>query len=213
MSGLCKFEMSARAARTHLRDVVPELRGLRRATDEDEFTHHEHLRTGHLDRDRTLRFVDSESAFDYFHSTRRYLVKELRLEGSDTLEAGNAYLPAFMERFNAKFAQTPANATDLHRPLNELDDLEEILSRQEERTVSNSLTLQYDRVVYLLEPTELAKGLRRNRVRVHAYPNGTVAIKYQGVDLPYRVCPRPATRASGHPQHLRPDAARTAAAG
>ena len=201
-----------------------------------------------------LRFVDSESAFDYFHSTRRYLecygkpvafysdkhsvfrinhvgaiggtgltqfgralhdlnidilyanspqakgrvervnetlqdrlVKELRLEGIDTLEAGNAYLPAFMERFNAKFAQAPANATDLHRPLTELDDLEEILSWQEERTVSNSLTLQYDRVVYLLEPTELAKGLRRNRVRVHDYPDGTVAIKYQGVDLLYRV--------------------------
>jgi len=41
------------------------------------------------------------------------------------------------------------------------------LSWQEERTVSNSLTLQYDRVVYLLEPTELAKGLRRNRIRVY----------------------------------------------
>jgi hypothetical protein len=115
------------------------------------------------------------------------LVKELRLEGIDTLDAGNVYLPGFMERFNAKFAQAPANATDLHRPLTELDDLEEILSWQEERTVSNSLTLQYDRVVYLLEPTELAKGLRRNRVRVHDYPDGTVAIKYQGVDLPYRV--------------------------
>ena len=61
------------------------------------------------------------------------------------------------------------------------------MSWQEERTVSNSLTLQYDRVVYLLEPTELAKGLLRNRVRVHDYPDGTVAIKYQGVDLPYRV--------------------------
>jgi len=51
------------------------------------------------------------------------LVKELRLEGIDTLEAGNAYLSAFMERFNTKFAQAPANATDLHRPLTELDDV------------------------------------------------------------------------------------------
>ena len=39
----------------------------------------------------------------------------------------------------------------------------------------------------VLEPTELAKGLRRNRVRVYDYPDGTVAIKYQRVDLPYRV--------------------------
>jgi hypothetical protein len=42
-------------------------------------------------------------------------------------------------------------------------------------------------VVYLLEPSELAKGLRRQRLCVHDYPDGTVAIKYQGVDLPYRV--------------------------
>jgi hypothetical protein len=58
-------------------------------------------------------------------------------------------------RFNAKFAQAPANAMDLHQPLTKPDDLDEILSWQEERTVSNSLTLQYDRVVYLLEPTDI----------------------------------------------------------
>lgn len=38
MSGLRKLEMSARAARAHLRDIGPELRGLRRASDEDELT-------------------------------------------------------------------------------------------------------------------------------------------------------------------------------
>jgi len=201
-----------------------------------------------------LRFVDSESTFDYFHVTRRYLgrygkpvafysdkhsvfrvnqtgatsgtgltqfgralhdlnidifyanssqakgrvermnktlqdrlVKELRLEGIDTLAAANTYLPGFMEWFNGKFAKAPANETDLHRSLTELDDLEEILSWQEERTVSNSLTVQYDRVLYLLEPTDLTKGLRRKKVRVHDYPDGTIAIKYAGADLPYSV--------------------------
>jgi hypothetical protein len=136
-----------------------------------------------------LRFVDSESTFDYFHATRRYLdhhgkpvafysdkhsvfrvnqtgatsgtgltqfgsalhdlnidilyansaqakgrvermnmtlqdrlVKELRLEGIDTLATANTYLPGFMERFNGKFAKAPANETDLHRSLTELDD-------------------------------------------------------------------------------------------
>lgn len=32
------------------------------------------------------------------------LVKELRLSGIDTLEAGNAFLPGFMEDYNARFA-------------------------------------------------------------------------------------------------------------
>jgi len=62
-----------------------------------------------------------------------------------------------------------------------------VLSWQEERTVSNSLTVQYDRVVYLLEPNDVTVGLRRKKVRVHDYRDGTIAIKYDGADLPYSV--------------------------
>ncbi len=47
--------------------------------------------------------------------------------------------------------------------------------------------MQYDRVVYLIEPNETTTGLRRKKVRVHDYPDGTVAIKYEGVVLPYSV--------------------------
>ncbi len=201
-----------------------------------------------------LRFTDTESTFDYFHSTRRYLeqhgkpvafysdkhtvfrvnnvgatsgtgltqfgralhelnidiiyanssqakgrvervnktlqdrlVKEMRLEGIDTMREANEYLPTFIEQFNAKFAKEPVSPTDLHRSLTELDQLDEILSWQEDRTVSHSLTVQYDRVVYLLEPTGIAKDLQRKKIRVYDYPDGTVAIKYEGTDLPYSV--------------------------
>ena len=115
------------------------------------------------------------------------LVKELRLEGIDTMQKANEYLPTFIAQFNTKFAKDPANATDLHRSLTELDQLDEILSWQEERTVTHSLTVQYDRVVYLLEPTGLAKDLQRKKVRIYDYPDGTVAIKYEGTELPYSV--------------------------
>jgi hypothetical protein len=47
--------------------------------------------------------------------------------------------------------------------------------------------VQYDRVIYLLKPTDLTKGLRRKKVRVHDYPDGTIAIRYEGVDLPYSI--------------------------
>ncbi len=103
------------------------------------------------------------------------------------MQQANEYLPTFIEQFNAKFGKEPANPTNLHRSLTELDQLDEILSWQEERTVSHSLTVQYDRVVYLLEPTELAKDLQRKKVRVFDYTDGTIAIKYQGTELPYSV--------------------------
>ncbi|RLA54450.1 MAG: hypothetical protein DRR42_01795 [Gammaproteobacteria bacterium] len=99
----------------------------------------------------------------------------------------NEYLPTFIGQFNAKFGKEPANPTDLYRSLTELDQLDEILSWQEERTVSNSLTVQYDRVVYLLEPTGIAMDLQRKKVRVFDYPDGTIAIKYESADLPYSV--------------------------
>ncbi len=51
----------------------------------------------------------------------------------------------------------------------------------------NSLTVQYDRVVYLRELTDLAKNLKHKKVRVFDYPDGTVATKYEDTDLPYSV--------------------------
>jgi hypothetical protein len=72
------------------------------------------------------------------------LVKELRLQGADTLAASNAMLPAFMADYNARFAKEPADAKDLHRPLLPADRIDDMFAWREERTVSNSLTLQYE---------------------------------------------------------------------
>ena len=37
----------------------------------------------------------------------------------------------------------------------------------------------------MLEPGELTNDLRRKRVTVFDYPDGTISIKYDGVSLPY----------------------------
>lgn len=115
------------------------------------------------------------------------LVKELRLEGICNIEDGNVFLPAYMEILNEKFAKAALNPTDLHRPLTAMDNLEDALSWQKQCTVSNSLTTQYDRVKYLLEPGELTNDLRRKKVTLFDYPDGTIAIRYEGVSLPYSI--------------------------
>jgi alpha/beta hydrolase fold len=63
--------------------------------------------------------------------------------------------------------------------------LADVFAWREERTVSNSLTLQYDKVLFLLEPNEITRQLRRQRVTVVDYPDGRLAIRYRGLDLPY----------------------------
>ena len=118
------------------------------------------------------------------------LVKEMRLAGISTLEAGNAFLPAFMADFNRRFAKAPYSDKDLHRPLSEDDELDDVFAWREERTVSRNLTLQYDQVLFILEPNAITLSLARQRVTVYDYPDGRLAIKHKGLELPYRAFDR-----------------------
>src|SRR4051795_9587828 len=122
-----------------------------------------------------------------FGTLQDRLVKELRLAGIDTPEAGNAFLPGFLEAHNARFAKTPFSDCNAHRPLTERDNLDEVFAWREERTVTQSLTLQDDQMLFLLEPNEVTRPLARQRVMVCDYPDGRLAIKHKGRELPYRV--------------------------
>jgi hypothetical protein len=201
-----------------------------------------------------LRFVTSESAFDYFRATRAYLeahgkpvafysdkhgifrvnskeaaggdgvtqfgrallalnidiicanspqakgrierafgtlqdrmVKELRLAGVSSMAAANAWLPGFITAYNTRFGRDPANTKDLHRPLAQADDLDEILAWREERTVTRNLTLHYDRMMLILDPTSLTRGLVRKKVEVVNYPDGRFAVQFNGATLGFKV--------------------------
>ena len=94
-------------------------------------------------------------------------------------------------------AKAPANAKNLHRPLTEADNLDEILAWREERTVTGNLTLRYDRLMLLLEPTPFARELAGKKVEVVNYPDGRFAIRHKGVALPFRVFDKIQTVAPG----------------
>ncbi len=114
------------------------------------------------------------------------LVKELRLRGISTIEEANAFVPEFIEAHNTRFAKQPRNTHDLHRPLALHETLDGAMCVKSERTVSNSLTLQYDKVLFILEPNEVSAGLARKRVTVCDYPDGRLQIEHRGVSLAYR---------------------------
>ncbi|MGH7212900.1 MAG: ISNCY family transposase, partial [Acetobacteraceae bacterium] len=122
-----------------------------------------------------------------FGTLQDRLVKELRLAGISTAAAANIWLPGFVEAHNKRFARAPATTKNLHRPLTEGDDLDEILAWREERTVTNNLTLHYDRMMILLTPGPVTLGLRRKKVAVVNYPDGRFAVQLEGVSLPFTV--------------------------
>lgn len=116
------------------------------------------------------------------------LVKELRLAGIDGMEAGNAFLPGFMEDYNKRFAIVPARPDDLHRPMNLAPDrLAEILCKREQRYVGSQLTFSFERKRIMLEETEVTRGLVGRYVETYAYADGRLDVRWKGYSLPYTV--------------------------
>ena len=114
------------------------------------------------------------------------LVKELRLRGIDTIAAANAFAPEFMADFNRRFGKAPRNPKDMHRPFADHENLDGAMCRKEVRKLSNSLTLRYDKVMFLLDPTDRASALAGKKVVVCDYPDGRLEITDGEATLPYR---------------------------
>ncbi|TBC38696.1 ISNCY family transposase [Rhizobium ruizarguesonis] len=116
------------------------------------------------------------------------LVKELRLADIGDMEAGNAFLPDFIEHYNARFALAPTRSDNLHRPMNLASDrLKEILCKREQRYVGSQLTFSFERQRIMLEETEVTRGLVGRYVETYAYADGRLDVRWKGHSLPYKV--------------------------
>jgi hypothetical protein len=114
--------------------------------------------------------------------------RELRLADISDIDAGSAFLPEFVERFNEKFALPPAKAENLHRRLNvQVSNLADILCHREQRHLSQQLALAYDRRQIILERSELADKLAGQYVDVYDFADWPLEVRWKGHSLPYRV--------------------------
>jgi hypothetical protein len=120
------------------------------------------------------------------------LVKELRLAGISSIADGNAFLEGFRCDYNARFGRAPASDHDAHRKLIKAERvrIDDIFSWQESRAVTRSLTLQYDKVIYLITPGPENDKIAGQHVTVFDYPDGRFKIRYEGRELPYSVFDR-----------------------
>jgi hypothetical protein len=116
------------------------------------------------------------------------LVKELRLRGICDMAAGQAYLEEFREDYNRRFARPAQNSYDAHRPVRE--NVETIFTLQEQRQLSENLTLSYKRTLYVIEDDEENRRLRGHRVTVHEDEHGTITIRHEGRELSHRAHPK-----------------------
>ena len=125
------------------------------------------------------------------------LVKELRLRGISDPEAANAYAPEFMADYNRRFARAARSEHDAHRPLQPSDDLARIFSWQETRLVSKSLTFNYKRVLYLLDPTDAARAARGQRIGIEEREDGALCFWHGAQELQATAFPKDHAVAQG----------------
>ncbi|MBR8250145.1 ISNCY family transposase [Burkholderia cenocepacia] len=114
------------------------------------------------------------------------LVKEMRLRGINTVADANAYAPSFIAMYNARFAKPPRSGFDAHRPVRSDEDLDVLLTWRETRRVTKALTVQYDRVLYLLDDTPENRTWIHRDIEVWEYPDGRIELRAAGQVLSAR---------------------------
>ena len=115
------------------------------------------------------------------------LPKEMRLRDIHSWEAGNAYLPEFLQEFNLRFGEEPRSSVDAHRPLTPQEDLARILTWQETRTLSKNLTLQFQKIVYQIQTERPSYALRNAQVTVCVNAQENITILYNAKPLPFTI--------------------------
>lgn len=105
------------------------------------------------------------------------LVKELRLDGISTIEAANAWVEEFILAYNSRFAVLARNPLNLHRPQCAGEALDVIMTWQERRRVTRSLSLQYEGKVMVLDDSPAARLCIGRFVKVHTYSCGKLEIR------------------------------------
>jgi hypothetical protein len=133
------------------------------------------------------------------HTLQDRLVKELRLAGISTMEAANAFLPAFVQTYNGRFAKPAASERDLLRPIAGINDLDDILCCREQRSVSHQLVVNYNRMKFMLRPDETSAALAGKVVDIMTFQMAgwrSAGMRYRCLTLSSTISSASATRPS-----------------
>jgi len=131
-------------------------------------------------------------------------VKEMRLAGIDTIEAGNYFLERhFLPEWEQRFTVAPRHPRNAHRRLGREQRLEEILSVRVARKVGQDHTVSWEGNRWGVPRAEVCAGLRGAQVEIERRLDGTHWLRFRGRYLRLRHCPEPAPRAAS-PSGLRP---------
>jgi transposase len=142
------------------------------------------------------------------------LTKELRLAGIANLEEANAFLPGFMERYNARFAKVPQDPNSAWVTLPPNLDTNYYFAIRESRKVRSDHCISWSGCLLQLLPGPKDPSLVDESVTVHVVPEGEIHLYHGKCRVPYRpvsaseaVPPKPVRQPLCQPKPVEPKAA------
>lgn len=114
------------------------------------------------------------------------LTKELRLAGIRTLEEANAFLPGFIDRYNARFAKAPQDPNSAWVPLPADLDLNYYFALRETRKVRSDHCINWSGHLLQLLPGPKDPSLVDESIGVHVVPEGDIYLYHGRRPIPYR---------------------------
>lgn len=125
------------------------------------------------------------------------LVKALRLEGIDNIEAANEYLDkVFLKELNRKFTCKAREAGDLHRAIPSGIHLGDILGWQEPRRVQNNWVVRWRNRFFQIHQQHEKLRLPGHQILIHESLEGKIQLRYRATHLRFKELPAapPASR-------------------
>ncbi len=115
------------------------------------------------------------------------LVKEMRLKKISDIASANVFLEKrFLPALNRKFAVQARDGTDVHRSLPAGTKLQDILTFQEKRKVSNDWCVMWRNHIFQLDRRHQAMALAGRAVTVREKLDGTIQLLSQGHQLHWK---------------------------
>jgi transposase len=116
-----------------------------------------------------------------FGTLQDRLIKEMRLQGIETIKAANKFLVSYLPAYSRRFAVRSANDTDLHRPIPEGINLDRVLCVKTTRVLRNDFTIVHNRKLYQIKDNISAKA-----VMVEERVNGSMLITHKDISLTFK---------------------------
>lgn len=108
------------------------------------------------------------------------LIKELRLRKIISYEDANAYLPDFIADYNRRFAVCPKENANLHRVLDDTEDLDFLFSVHDFRTITKALQINYQGKTYQIKTKQKAFTFQNQEVLITRDSKGVISAWLHG---------------------------------